>query len=540
MHCNICQRPYTTALPFTCAACTRDILYHTRVSLAHTLLEQEAAVSQSEQYLKDSRIVPNTPLAPNTSKSQGRPLSLDLQSTTIQREATSHQTQLTLSRAKELRLEAERRRHVIARGKASNSERRNEMLAARKELIRHQTVEVDRLEKSIAGIHGRWDAAHARTAESRLLLCREAASLYGLKKHTNRAPASASDTYQIGGLPIYNLKDLNSKPKPMLLSTVPNADHHTGVDPAVVTTVTANLAHLVHLVSHYLALRLPAEIVLPHHDCPFPIILAPETSYVTSTPNGKATLHLNPSEAPPTVRGMLHASQRLLSKSLYAKKRLSTTAKEDPQTYAAVVEGITLLAWDIAWLCQIQGLDVGAKSWEGICDMGTNLWKLFAAEHARPRPTIHPTEPVTKQDGNPNRFYQTSQQRSESSPSIVFGQFSHGTVHSNLSAASASQVMHGWRLQDPPKIIARVKQMLSSDRTGAGWEMLEGKEWESQLIRPKRPEPDAAVDASTVVVDGKSGAEHISQDNSLEPGNLIIDGTQGKVGGSGWTKLKSR
>lgn len=534
MHCNICQRPYTTALPFTCAACTRDILYQTRVSLAHTLLEQEAAVSQAEQCLKDSHIVPTKPPASNTPKSQGRPLSLDLESATIQREATRHQTQLTLNHAKQLRLEAEDLRHVIARGKASISGRRNEILAARKELTRRQTVEAGRLEKSIAGIHGRWDAMHARTAESRLLLCREAASLYGLKKHSNGAAASASDTYQIGGLPIYNLKDLNSKPKPILSSMVPKADHHKGADPAVVATVTANLAHLVHLVSHYLALRLPAEIVLPHHDCPFPMILAPETSYIRkSTPNAKATLDLNSSNAPPATRGMPNVSQRLLSKSLYTKKRLPTTAKEDPQTYAAVIEGITLLAWNVAWLCQIQGLDVGSKSWEEICDVGTNLWKLFAAEQAAPTPTIDAKKRVIKQDQNPDTVLQLSQQRCETSPSVAFGQFSHGTVHSNLSTASGSKVVHGWRLQDPIRIIARVKQMLSSERTGAGWEILEGKEWESQLISFEQPEPDAVVDASTVVVDGKSGAKQTSRDASSE-GKPLVKGT------SGWTKLKSR
>ncbi|KAL8852905.1 MAG: hypothetical protein Q9221_002281 [Calogaya cf. arnoldii] len=542
MHCHICQHPLTTARSFHCACCAREVLYQPRVSLAHALLEQEAAVSQSEQYIKASRILPAKAPALDISKTPDRSLSLDLESTVIQCQAIRHQTQCTLDHVKQLRLEADDLRRRIAHGKAKNSERRNELLAARKEIDSRQAVEVGRLEKSIAGIHRRWDAVHTRTAESRLLLCREAANLYGLKKHSYRATASASDTYQIGSLPIYNVKDLNRKPENISSSTVPDADHHKGADPAIVTTVTASLAHLVHLVSHYLALRLPAEVILPHRDCPFPTILAPEASYATQPPpHTKASPNTSSSNDPSAVRGMLHASQSFLSKSLYTKKRLSITAKEDPQTYAAVIEGITLLAWNVAWLCQIQGLDVGAKSWEQVCDVGTNLWKLFAAEQAGPRPTVGATKRVIKQDGNPDTILRLSQERFEPSPTIGFGYFSHGTVHSNLSTASGSKVEHGWRLQDPAKIIARVKQMLSSDRTGAGWEMLEGKEWESQLIRSKQPEPDAAVDASTVVVNGKSGAKETSQSASSEPKNLAANDAQEKVKGtSGWMKLKSR
>ncbi len=127
-----------------------------------------------------------------------------------------HQTQLTLHCAEQLRLETSKVRDDIAHRKAENQERRNAIIAARKEIARRETVDVSRLEKSVAGIHTRWNTMHSRTAESRLLLCREAANLYGLKKYSNRVATSASDTYLIGGLPIYNLKDLNSKPELVL------------------------------------------------------------------------------------------------------------------------------------------------------------------------------------------------------------------------------------------------------------------------------------------------------------------------------------
>ena len=214
MHCNICQRPQTTALPLNCAACARNVLYQSRVSLAHTLLEQEAAVGTSEQYLEDSQIQSTQLPISQTSKSQVQPTFLKLESINIQRETIRHQTQLILGRAKQLRLEVEDLRHDITRGKAEKLKRRNEIHAARKELARRRPVEVGRLEKGIAGIQGQWDAIHAKIAESRLLLCRELASLYGLKMHSHRGAPSAPYTSQIGGLPIYNLKDLNSQLSP--------------------------------------------------------------------------------------------------------------------------------------------------------------------------------------------------------------------------------------------------------------------------------------------------------------------------------------
>ncbi|KAL8928723.1 MAG: hypothetical protein Q9172_000786 [Xanthocarpia lactea] len=503
MHCKICQRPYNTALSFNCPTCARDVLYQTRASIAHTLLEQEAASSQLEQYLTDSQTIPTKPPTSNTSKSQSTSLFLNPGSITLRREAVRHQTQLTLHRAEQLRLEASKVRDEIARRKAKNQERRNGIITARKEMARRETVDVSRLEKNVAGIHNR-----------------EAANLYGLKKYSNSVAASASDTYLIGGLPIYNLKDLNT----------------------IVTTVTSSLAHLVHLVSHYLALRLPAEVILPHRDCPSPTILAPASSYITkSTPYPRATSETLSSNDSSAIGGMVRASRKRVSSSLYTKKRLSTTAKEDPQIYTAVIEGITLLAWNVAWLCKTQGSDVGANSWEEICDVGKNLWNLFAAEQAGSKSLIDVHNRTTKQDGRPESVLRASQQNVEPSPKVLFGEYSHGTVHSNLSTASGSKVMLGWRLQDPTRVIERVKQMLLSDRTGAGWEILEGKEWESQSMIAHQATSPAVVDASTVVVDTKSDTEQISQDAGLEPNDLATEDAQEKARGtSGWTKLKSR
>ncbi|KAL8803922.1 MAG: hypothetical protein Q9182_002889 [Xanthomendoza sp. 2 TL-2023] len=234
-------------------------------------------------------------------------------------------------------------------------------------------------------------------------------------------------------------------------------------------------------------------------------------------------------------------------KPLYLKKHLPTIAKDDTQAFAAVVEGITLLAWDVAWLCRSQGIDVGAESWEEVCNVGGNLGKLFAAARIEPRSTSNSPGPLPKRDADLRRELPVTTGSRAPGPGIAsdhltsFGQYSHGTVHSNLSTANGAKIMREWRLQDPVKIIGRVKQILVGDRTTAGWDMLEGKEWEFASTSPEWSRPAAPVDATIVVVDSKSGPKNIAKDSETESNTPGAEELVEKARGtSGWTKLKSR
>lgn len=101
--------------------------------------------------------------------------------------------------------------------------------------------------------------------------------------------------------------------------------------------------------------------------------------------------------------------------------------------------------------------------------------------------------------------------------------------------------MRRWRLQDPVKVVDRVKQLLQNDRTGAGWEILEGKEWEGEMMEPEHTDPVANVDASTVVVDGGTVQGDGDQDQKSTSTAPSAELSQDKSKGtSGWTKLKSR
>ena len=99
--------------------------------------------------------------------------------------------------------------------------------------------------------------------------------------------------------------------------------------------------------------------------------------------------------------------------------------------------------------------------------------------------------------------------------------------------------MRDWRLQNPVKVIDKVKAMLLADRTGAEWEILEGNEWEDadaeaavrdagQVEQPVRiEETGILVKAEDGVARDKEGAKAHKEDERERRA-------------SGWTKLKSR
>lgn len=232
----------------------------------------------------------------------------------------------------------------------------------------------------------------------------------------------------------------------------------------------------------------------------------------------------------PSASRTLDQRTSIRPRPLHLNRKLSVLAKEDSVAYGLFVEGVTLLAWDIAWVCQTQGLPIGTTSWDDVCEMGKNLWQLLVADpvvpliQANPAPVsgLVPARDSPSRSAPPRplppRRFPASEGRT--SMAVQLGHFSHGTAHSFLAAADGSEYMRGWRLQSLAHVIDKVKAMLLSERTGAEWEILEGKEWEEE------PVPGAP---------GRDG------DGAGEEGPAEGGGEEGKARGtSGWTKLKSR
>ena len=315
--------------------------------------------------------------------------------------------------------------------------------------------------------------------------------------------------------------------------------------PAQVTTSATNLAHLVHLVSHYLSLRLPAEITLPHRDYPFPTIFSPSSSYSgRDVPFPGSTPSHSSNNSPSASR---HADERSLPKPrpLHLGKKLSVLARDDQVGYAAFVEGITFLAWDIAWLCKTQGLSVGDGSWEEVCAMGKNLWQFLLAPLTRP-----PLSRETTAKDSPQKALVVQPSKGGTRPPLEVptgfppqGHFSHGTSFGFLAGAAGNEYMRSWRLQSPVKVIEKVKMMLLAERTGAEWEILEGNEWEiEENEADAKREPNLvnrfSVEETGVLVKPESGNEIRDGDGAEDTDR---DGGEGKgKGTNGWMKLKNR
>ena len=317
------------------------------------------------------------------------------------------------------------------------------------------------------------------------------------------------------------------------------------LSPTQVSTSNTNVAHLVHLVSHYLSLRLPAEITLPHRDFPLPTILSPSSSYTgRDFPFPGSTPSHSSNNSPSASR---HADQRPLPRPrpLHLNKKLSVLAKDDQVAYASFVEGVTFLAWDIAWLCKTQGIDVGGSSWEEVCAMGKNLWQLLVAPPSRPplsreiSSRTNALKPPLSRTSTPAARIPLTEKSKEAPP---MGHFSHGTAYGYLAAASGTEYMRDWRLQSPLRAIEKVKAMLLSERTGAEWELLEGNEWEEEAEAETKKVADTvakpAIEETGILVKGENGGEREADWSGRE--GAPARGDEDRKGTSGWMKVKSR
>lgn len=247
-----------------------------------------------------------------------------------------------------------------------------------------------------------------------------------------------------------------------------------------------HVTHLLVLISNYLSLRLPAEITLPHRNYPQPTIFMPASSYLSKD----VPFPGFPSSSSNSPISSAHPDSRPLPRPrpLYIERKLIETAKEDPTTYSYFIEGVCLLAWDVAWACRSQGLNVG-ETWEGACNMGRNLYQLLVAA----QPAMTPLMRVLSSRGSPPRNKTGAENgglglNNRKAFPMMLGQFSHGTAHSNLASAEGVDFMRGWRMPSAVKIADRLKNTLISEMATAEWELLDEQEWgDAQNLEDRQP-----------------------------------------------------
>ncbi|GAB7354084.1 hypothetical protein MBLNU459_g4656t1 [Dothideomycetes sp. NU459] len=387
--------------------------------------------------------------------------------------------------------------------KAAYERRRSEVAAETKELRDRVPLLLEPLKATIDQLDRKMERVHKRTLQGRAKLCQETARLAGLSLRRRRsAEGQVFDECHIGGVSIVDLRQLNN------------------ARPEHVTASLANICRLLATCCHYLAVRLPAEIVPPHANYPHPTIFSTHSSYTgIDVPfPGSST------SSPSTSRVLEHRSLPK-PRLLHLDRPLDRLAKEDPHKYNLFVEGITLLAWDVAWLCTSQGVPV-EHSWESICCMGPNLYSLFREHTLSPRRSTKPSLSA------PSRLTASGALEAET-PLPQFGDLSHAGAFRNLASHEGAQAMHGWKSATPARIIDKVKSYLQTEISGADWEMIAEEEWDAER------EDEQAVLVGGTRHGEASKAETASRITATNAVSELDLGVRGR-GTSGWTKLKSR
>ncbi|KAH7155529.1 UV radiation resistance protein and autophagy-related subunit 14-domain-containing protein [Dactylonectria estremocensis] len=468
MDCDICNRSHDTKrLPFLCTVDARNQIYEGRIKNLHLLIENAGLQKQLSDLLAD----PTLPTA-------NRKDSLQAQ----QRLAEDRTTQI-LAAADKLRDGIKAAREEIKAKKTAITRRRSDIAAVSNGLMERRAKQQKEVERTTSIFKYRWSQTAEDMSGTRAFLCREAAHLCGLKRVNKGSPDQYE--YHLGGLPIVDLTDMNS------------------LSPEVISTSLGHVTHLLMLTSHYLALRLPAALTLPHRDHPRPTIFTLSSSYK----HGATSFLSQTGIANPPSDTRNPESQHIpRPRPLYVDKPLPQLAKDDPAAFSYFIEGVTLLAYDIAWACSTQGVSIGDKTYfEDICNMGRNLHNLLIDQHTSTGNTV----PIPLTPKNPD-----AEPVNDVAQANWMGRFSHGTTFYFLGNADGTEFAKNFKLPGPMKLADRLKKKLVAEAPAPDWEVVDDDAWK--------------------IEDGPDIESNTTNDRSTEGKNSPHRGS------SGWMKVKNR
>ncbi|KAK3330168.1 UV radiation resistance protein and autophagy-related subunit 14-domain-containing protein [Apodospora peruviana] len=536
MNCSVCHRPHSAKkLPFLCAVDARNRLYEGRLEFAGALIRNEEIERQVNASLSCQEKGEELASRQNPA-ARAEPFAPRVRMDWLKSEEadTTHRTSRIIAQADRLKAEIDAARKEVGKKKDAIARRKSDLATVSVGSSARRSRQLDEAERSIQRLRYKWNRSADTMAATRSFLCEEAARLYGLRQ----IKKGSTRRYEIGGVEIAELHAMD------------------GVSPEIISTSLAHIAHILVLASHYLAIRLPAEITLPHRDYPRPTVFSLASSYrhekiafpgSTQLPSG-------------TGDGERQYSPR--PRPLFIDKPLATLAKEDPQAYSLFLEGVSLLAYNIAWACCSQGVSCGDKdSYEDICNMGQNLWRLLIGDqiHRRsvepmflvslaPSPAVGAGSPKKDEEQYSNNN-NNNNDGELTNPKSMLGRWSHGTMHTFLGGAQGSEFIRNFKILVPAKIVDRLKKRLTSEAPILEWEKIEENEIEDDYDNNHTTADRAG---GTAAASDLLGVESImtvrtTASTSTKDGNTSggrSDGnsasTAGARGTSGWTKLKSR
>ncbi|OCL05593.1 hypothetical protein AOQ84DRAFT_390778 [Glonium stellatum] len=533
MDCDICGKAFGPKLPLHCATCARNAIYPLRYEQAATLIDRETLNRHVKAVIEgDDTVGQHISLGGSTGGAlidrHESSKTIELQRIKAETAESEERIALITGQSDLLRKQLEETRKEIATRKAALAQRHSDLASATHGVEARRANELDKVKQGIMKIEYKWDRKHQETVEARMYLCRTAAKLAGLKQTRRKTKdGGTKDVYNIGPgqrIRIYDLRDLNNASFEQLSASL--------------TTI----AQLLVLVSHYLAIRLPAEITLPHKDYPLPTIFSPLSSYQSrDVPFPGSTPTQSSSNSPDASRTLENHRTLPRPRILHLDRPLIELATQDAPAYSMFLEGVALLAYDVAWLCRTQGMPDEFNDWEDVCPIGRNLWRLLIQQESR-SPAKWDT-PVVKDGvvaGGSTPTKESTHVLATTRPAVVFGEYSHGTAHSFLGAAGDTAYLRTWKLSST-KIIDNLKALLLADQQGQEWEVLDQKEWhgmedgmaeEPVVVGPRRRDTEIVDDARSILSATTTTAPTVGSEDAQQ---------QAKARGvNGWTKLKSR
>lgn len=528
MECDICRRPFTSGNKPTCASCVQATLYAPRVEQAAALLGREKAHTHAEAVVRPGN---DGILAALPEDADWEAIQVGVRAHRQERDQMTKQivdskVKDITDKAEQLKLQIEQHRAYIA-GAREGHERRHRDLAQKVETLRRDhEVAMQGVDASARKTKSRLRRAHDRTVEARTVICKATGSLSLLRKVKMK---DAKSIFWLAGLPIPDLRDLNGGNGRLRLDYPADISAGKGfVEPhEIITASLDNVCQLLGLICHNLSVRLPAEILLPINGSMHAAILPMDSSY--KFPILPTTSYSSASSSPEVSRLLQQKSELSRPRPLTIDRPFPQLQREDPKAAAFFREGVVLLAYDIAWLCRSQGVDI-KSTFEDICELGRNLYELIPRSDNRRRPPLNrnATAATTKTEATDTSTPETP---------VTFGSLSHNSARYSLAGPYGNALFGStsdWNISIH-KLTDQLKTYLRREAQRAEWDIIEQNEWDEEL-EDERP---VFVGGARRVHESKGPAMSVmtvkpSDDEALPHSPDVVRGQ------SGWTKVRGR
>ncbi|KAF2218098.1 hypothetical protein CERZMDRAFT_22244, partial [Cercospora zeae-maydis SCOH1-5] len=471
MDCDICSRPLGGRRRPLCAGCAQAALYNARINQATTLLHKDKHHAQAEAVVRPG----------NDGVLAALPEDADLDAITTgmrmhgmersQAETAAAELRINsiVDKAAELKRELEQFKHHIAAQKEDSSVRRKALAAGRDEFERAKPRSAEPIASTSKKASQRLEKVRGRIVDARLLLCREAALAVNFHR---RRGADGRSEYVLGSIVVPDLRELHIRTQPT--AKAPLVGGRTIAEPHdLVSESFDNVARLLNLCAHYLGVRLPGEVLLPHEKFPRAALMPEKSSYKHSDIIFPG-LSSSRSSSPAASRIIEHNLPR--PRPLWLEKPLAQLLQDDPKAYGLYIEGITILAYNVAWLCKSQGVD-GINGFDDICAVGKNLYQLLLSPHRKtqPRPALD-----RQTTGTSSRVTATPAKDSQAQTAARLGVFSHNSASHNLFAADAFELTKNWRLASSTRLADKLRSHLQNEISRAEWDVVDLEEWDEE------------------------------------------------------------